>query len=145
MKKRHLTISALALTLMTACGDATGVEPDDLAGTWTATSMIFTRTADPTLSVDIVAVDGASLTIVLVADATYTFTFSSPLEETENESGAYTASGTDLTFSPTGTGSPESWTLSRDGDTMTLTDSAEVFDFTPDVEEAATLVVTLTR
>ena len=144
MKKRHLISSTLALVLMTACGDATGVEPDDLAGTWTATSMVFTSTADPTLSVDIVA-EGAALTIVLVADATYTFTFTFPGEETENEAGAYTASGTDLTFSPTGTGSPESFTLSRDGDTMTLTDSDELFDFTLDVEEAATLVITLTR
>ena len=144
MKKRQLISSTLALVLMTACGDATGVEPDDLAGTWTATSMVFTSTADPTLSVDIVA-EGATLTIMLVADATYTFTFTFPGEETENEAGAYTASGTGLTFSPTGTGSPESFTLSRDGDAMTLTDSDERFDFTLDVEEDATLVITLTR
>ena len=54
-------------------------------------------------------------------------------------------SSTTLTLSVTGTGSPESFTLSRSGNTMTLTDSAEVFDFTQDLEEAATLVITLTR
>jgi hypothetical protein len=144
MKNRYLISSALALLLMTACGDATGVEPDDLAGTWTATSMVFTSTADPTLSADIVD-DGAVMTLVLGTDGSYTFTLTIPGEETDNETGTYTASGTTLTFSETGTGSPEAFTISRDGDTMTLTDSDDEFDFTPGVEEDATLVITLTR
>ena len=33
MKLRHLTISAMALILMSACSDATGLETADLAGT----------------------------------------------------------------------------------------------------------------
>ena len=123
-----------------------GVEPDDLAGTWTATAMVFTSVADPTLSVDIVAVDGAALTIVLVADATYTFAFTSPVEPSENLDGAYEVTGTTLTFSPSGTGSPEPYTLVRDGDTMTLTDAADAYVFTPQgAEESATLVITLAR
>ena len=146
MKLRHLTISTLALILMTACGDATGVEPDDIAGTWTATSIIFTQTAAPNATVDIVAVDGAAVTLVLLADATYTFTFTSPLEPTENEAGAYTVTGTNLNLSPTGTGSPETFTISRDGDTMTLTDPDEMFEFDSVVgDEPAALVITLTR
>jgi hypothetical protein len=143
MKNRYLISSALALLLMTACGDATGVEPDDLAGTWVATSLVFTSVADNTVSVDEVAL-GAAVTLVLVADATYTFTFVFGLEN-ENEAGGYTVTGTNLNLSPTGTGSPETFTISRDGDTMTLTGS-DTFEFDPQVgEEAATMVITLTR
>ena len=45
MKLKHLTTSALALILIAGCGDddGVGVEPDDIAGTWTATSMLFVR------------------------------------------------------------------------------------------------------
>ena len=145
MKLRHLTISALALILMTSCGDATGVTADDLTGTWTASSMVFTSTADPTLSADIVAVDGATLTLVLVADTTYTLTVTVPPDPVEIDMGSYEVVGSILTLSPSGTGSPEPFALSRNGNTMTLTDSAETFDFTPDVDEAATLVITLSR
>ena len=52
--------------------------------------------------------------------------------------------GSTLTLSQTGQGSPESFTIVRDGDTVTLTDTAEEFDFT-EVEEPAILVITLTR
>ncbi len=149
MKLRHLTISTLALILMTGCGDSgTGVEPDDLAGTWTATSMIFTQTASPNATVDLVAVDMASLTAVLGADSTYAWTFVFPPDaaEDEDEAGIYTVSGSTLTLSPTGTGSPEMWALARNGDTMTLTDADEMFEFDPlDGDEPATLVITLTR
>ena len=78
--------------------------------------MVLTSVANTTLSVDLVAQDGAVVTLVLLADATYTFTFSSALEPTENEAGAYTVTGTDT------------------------------FEFDPLVgEEAATMVITLRR
>ena len=146
MKLKHLTTSALALILMSACTDdgATGVAPDDLAGTWTATAMVFTSVADPATSADLV-LEGATLTLVLGADGSYSFIFVFPGEPTEDEAGVYEVSGTTLTLSITGTGSPDAWEISRNGDTMTLTDSAEVFDFVDGVEEDATLVVTLVR
>ncbi len=131
---------------MGACTDdgVTGVEPDDLAGTWTATAMVFTSAADPTTSVDLVP-EGATLTLVLGAEGSYSFIYDSPWEATEDEAGVYEVSGHTLTLSITGTGSPDAWEISRNGDTMTLTDSAEVFDFVDGVEEDATLVVTLVR
>ena len=146
MKLKHLTIPLMALTLMGACTDdgATGVEVDDLAGTWTATAMVFTSAADPLTFVDLVP-EGAALTLVLGAEGSYSFIYVSPWEPTEDEAGVYEVSGTTLTLSVTGTGSPEAWEISRNGDTMTLTDSAEVFDFVDGVEEDATLVITLVR
>lgn len=131
---------------MAGCEDTgTGVEPDDIAGTWTATAIVFTSVADPTVSVDLVVAEQAVVTLVLLADATYTFTFSSALEPTENEAGTYTVTGTDLNFTPTDGGNPETFTISRIGDNMTLT-GTDTFEFDPLAgEEAVSMVITLTR
>ena len=150
MKLRNLTTSAMALILMAACTEATCVEetslePDDLAGTWTATSMVMTSVADNTLSVDLVALDGAVVTLVLGTDATYTFTFVSDVEATENEVGTYTVSGSTLTVDPTdSTKGPETFEISRTGNTMTL-EGADDYDFTPNVFVDVTMVIVLTR
>lgn len=144
MKLRHLTTGAMALILMSACSESTGLEVDDIAGTWTATSMVFTSVADPLVSFDMVT-EGAALTLTLSAEATYDFLFTFPLEEDEVEAGGYVVTGSTLALSPTGTGSPESFTIARNGDTMTLTSDDE-FDFDEnEVEEPAILVLTLTR
>ena len=99
MKLRHLTTSAVALILMAACTDATGVgvEPDDLAGTWASTSLVLTSVANPSTTMDLVAEEGAAVTLVLGADGTYTFTFTSTVEPTENETGTYTVLGNTMT------------------------------------------------
>ncbi len=143
MKLRHLTISTLALILMTGCGDdGTGVDADDIAGTWTATSMLFTADADANDTADIIVDDVATLVIVFGADNTYSFTFTFPPQPDENETGTYSVSGNTLTTTPTG-GVAETTTISRNGNTMTLTDDDD-WDFGAG-DEAATLVITLTR
>jgi len=89
--------------------------------------------------------EGAALTLTLSAAATYDFLFTFPMEDDEVESGSYVVTGNTLALSPTGTGSPESFTIARNGDTMTLTSDDE-FDFDDDqVEEPAISVITLTR
>jgi len=147
MKLKHLTISALALILIAGCGDddGVGVEPDDIAGTWTATSMLFTSVADSTVTADLVVDDMAVLTIVFGSNGSYTFTFVFPPDPTEDEIeiGTFTVSGTTMTITPTG-GTAESFTIDRDGDTMTLTDDDD-YDFGSGTDELATLVITLTR
>jgi hypothetical protein len=92
-----------------------------------------------------VTVEGATLTLTLGEDDTYTWIFTKEVpEESEDEAGAYVVTGSTLTLSQTGEGSPESFTIVRDGNTMTLTVTEEDFDFT-EVEEPAILVITLTR
>ena len=143
MKLRHLTTSALALILIAGCDDAaTGLDADDIAGTWTATSIVFTQTADPMTVVDAVD-EGASLTLLLGTDESFTFTFTSP-EENEVDTGTYSVSGSTITL--TGSTETETFAITRDGDTMTLTDDNDMFEFAEQVgDEAAGLVVTLTR
>ncbi len=145
MKLRHLTTSAMALILMSACTDTTGLEVDDLAGTWTASSIVFTSVADPLVTADLVA-DGATMTLTLAEDNTYTLVITFPQEENEDEAGSYVVAGSTLTLSQTGEGSPSVFVIIRDGDTMTLTVADEEFAFVEGAdEEAATLVVILTR
>jgi hypothetical protein len=55
----------MTLILMSACSDATGLKTADLAGTWTAISIVFTSVADPEVSADLVTVEGARLTPTL--------------------------------------------------------------------------------
>jgi hypothetical protein len=134
---------------MAACTDATGVgvEPDDLAGTWTSTSFVLTSVANPSMSMDLVAEEGAEVTLVLRADGTYTFTFTSTVEETENETGTYTVSGSTMTVTPvTPAGlETEQITLARVGDTLTLTLDDEIVFGDGGNAEAAVLVIVLTR
>ena len=143
MNKRHLTIPALALILMSACTDATGVEPVDLAGTWTATSIVYTGVENAELSVDVTD-EGVTLTLVLGADETFTQTVTEPGLDDEIDTGTYSIADTILTLSDSLEDLTDLFTIARDGDTMTLT-IAEEFEFANDVPVAATLVITLTR
>lgn len=74
MNKRHLTISAMALILMNACTESTGVEPVDLAGTWTVMPFEFTSVENPELTTDLVD-EGATPTLVLDTEGGFTLTF----------------------------------------------------------------------
>ena len=133
----------MALMVMSACSDSTGLEPDDLAGTWEATAAVMTSVAEPTVSFDLIA-EGGTLTIVLNADGGYVFTSAFPGEAPEIEIGTYSVAGDVLTITAVGE-DPETFTIARDGDTMTLTGDDD-FDFNDDqVDEPATLVITMAR
>jgi len=137
----------MALILMTACTDATGLAVDEIAGTWIASSMVFTSAADATVTAEMVA-DGATLTLVLGADNTFTLTLTELQEDDEVDTGTYTVVGSTLTISDSLEDTTDTFAIARDGDTMTLTILDEEFDFddnpeTP--EDDATLVVTLSR
>ena len=143
MKLRHLTISGMALILMSACTDATGLEPVDLEGTWTATSMAFTSVENSELTADLVA-EGATLTLVLDVTGEFILTLTKPQVENEVDTGTYLVDGDILMLSDSIEETSDEFTVARDGDTLTLTIPDE-FEFAPDVVEAATLVITLTR
>ena len=104
-------------TAVIACGDSTGVEPDDIAGTWTATSLTATNPENSSEFFDLIAM-GGSLTITFRTDGTYTATEVIG-GVTETDSGTYTVSGTTLTVVSPGA-SPLAINAVRDGDMMTL-------------------------
>jgi hypothetical protein len=146
MKLRNLTMSALALILMTGCGDATGVEPDDIAGTWTATSTLFTQVSDNTVKADPVVDDGAVVTLALGANLNYTFTFVLA-PDSETEVGTFEVTGDELTLTPAPPTAelPQVFVIARDDDLMTLI-GTDTFEFDEQAgEQAAQLVVTLVR
>ena len=149
MKLRHLTTSAVALILMAACTDDTsvGVEPDDLAGTWTSTSFVLTSVENPSMTMDLVEEEGALVTLVLGADGAYDFTFTSTVEETEHEEGTYVVSGNIMTITPVVPEGldPEAIGIVRVGDTLTLTLDDEIVFSDGGNAEAAVLVIILTR
>ena len=148
MNKRHLTISALALILMSACSDATGVTIDDLAGEWAASSIVVTSTENSELSVNEL-VAGATMTLVLGPTGSYTFAFTFPEGEAEDETGTYTVDGSTLTVTPDPEAHPEGeveeFTIERNGDEMTLT-APDFYDFDDlHPEEPSEMVIILTR
>ena len=143
MRKRHLTIPLLALTLMTACTDGTGIEPDDLAGIWTANSMVFTSVADTSVSMDMIT-EGATLSVTLGEDAGYVLVLTFPEEEDENELGTYVVDATTITFTPTGEGEVTVFGIARDGDILVLSDDDEMFEF-DEQEEPATMEIVMSR
>ena len=146
MKLRHLITSALALILMSACTDGlVDVNVDEIVGTWTATSMVFTSDADADVSVDLIA-EGATLSVVLGAEGTYSLVIHEPGFEPEDEGGTYSVDGAILTLDPIEFEENDSFEAVLNGNTLTLTSSDDEFDFDDDeIEDPASLVVTLSR
>ena len=84
------------------------------------------------------------MSLTLNADGTFAWSFDFPGEPTEDEIGTYTVSGNTLTISESGDAEPETITIFRSGDSLTLT-LDDVFDFANDIEVDAVLVIILTR
>ncbi len=146
MKTRHLLTSALALIVMTACSDSTGVETADLEGTWEAQSMVVSSVADPTMTIDLIAL-GSAVSVMFAADGTYIVTFTGE-GENGNDVGTYSVSGNTLTLVETFEGQvqePEEIGIVLNGNNLTLTISETWYFGESEVEEAAVLVVGLTR
>jgi len=77
MTLRRLRRLALApaLLLAASCENSVSIEPDVLAGNYTATSFLVTQTGQPTVNV---LASGGSLTINIAADSSTTGTLSLP-------------------------------------------------------------------
>ena len=100
MKLRHLITSALALILMSACTDGlVDVNVDEIVGTWNATSMVFTSDTDSDVFVDLIA-EGATLTVVLSAEGTYSLLITEFEGQPVDEGGTYSVDGAILSLDP---------------------------------------------
>lgn len=131
MRLPNMTAVPLVALFAMACGDATGISPDQLAGTWTATSFVFTNQTNATESVDMIAL-GASFALTIRADGTFTTTLVEPDGTGDVDSGTVDVTESILTIADSGQGSPTAYNAVRRGDDMTLTTSDEDFDFDGD-------------
>lgn len=137
-------LSALAVAILFfACGDSTGLEPDDLAGTWIATSAIMTDPAGISPPVDLVT-EGIDLTFIVGADGSLEAVITMGTI-TDTDTGSFTVDGDNVTVILDG--DPSTGTISRSGNTLTmdLTTGIE-WDFDGDnLDEPATLALVMVR
>lgn len=148
---RTLSASLLVAALAVACSDSEGPtggaeDVDDLVGTWNATVMEFTNSADNTQKVDLIS-EGASVTLTITSNGRYTFDMSFPGEGAEADSGTFTLSGSNITINSDNPEDPEAETLgyTLSGNTLTMLGD-DTFDFDEDgTEETATMRLVFTR
>jgi hypothetical protein len=132
-----LAAGAMALAVA-ACSDSTGITVEDLVGTWEATEIVFTSTADPSESVDAIDLE-ASLTVTINSAGTVTTVFDNGQGGTDTDSGTLSVDGSTLTIGS------DTFEAERSGDVLTLTGAVD-FDFDEDgSDDPATVVVRLER
>jgi hypothetical protein len=136
---RAVVAAAAVFTL--ACGDS--LAPEDIAGTYEATTMVFTSQADPNTTSDVLAA-GYSFTIQFNANGTLETTFAIG-GSTDTDSGTYAIDGNDITLDIDG--DPATGTIDRSGETLTIVLTTGVeFDFDDNgVDEPATLRLVVER
>jgi hypothetical protein len=134
---------AAALVLGAAACSDTSAPMEDLVGTWNATAMVFTRVADTTEKVDVIAL-GATFRMTLAADSTWTAIQTVPLAVPDTATGTWTASLDVLTLEETGQSGNMQFQYVMSGNTVTLTGGSVDFDFGFG-DEPATLSITATK
>jgi hypothetical protein len=125
-----------------ACSDS-GPSADSFVGTWSATQMEFTRSANPTETVEIIG-EGATFRITFKADSTWTAVLTAPGMSPDTSSGTWSASIDVLTIATTGMSGEQQFQFSLSGNTLTLSGANAEWDFGSG-DEAATLSITLTK
>jgi hypothetical protein len=126
-----------------ACGDSTGVQPADLAGTWQITTLEFSAIGG-SAAVDLIGDQGATGTVEIESDGAFTLSVT-VLGFTETETGTITVTGNEITLASQGDAAQG--TISRNGDTVTIDFDAGVeFDFDDDgTDEPATLRIVMVK
>jgi hypothetical protein len=127
--------SLLLAVALGACSDSTGLDSDDIAGTWIASVWVFTNPANTSQTADIMAL-GGSFRLVLNADSTFTSTIQELADELPDvDTGTYEVVGSLITIAESGQGSPTEFQAVRNGDSMTLTTSEADFDWDDDGQD----------
>jgi hypothetical protein len=131
---------AAGIALLGACGGPTEITVENLEGTWDATEYLFTNSANSSQTADIVALFGATMTLVVQSDGTTTSTFNDGQGGTSSNSGTFNASGSSLTLAGV------TYQATLDGDALTLTSATAAYDFDDNgSDDPATVSITLER
>ena len=140
MNMRPIWITAVAALMAAGCSDSTGLDVEDLAGTWQAQSVTFTDQAGSAVAVDLIATQGAAFTLTVTADGTASTIFNDGVGSSDSDSGNMSTDGQTLTLAG------DVFVATRNGNNLTLVDSTEEYDFDGDgSDEAATLTIVLQR
>lgn len=135
---RNAALAGAASLLLLACGEAAGVTIADLVGTWNATKLEFTNKANSAQKIDVVPL-GAQLRIVVEPSgrAISTLSFQG---QTSVDTSQIVIRGDTLVVDD------RRLLFTLSGNTLTITDNNESFDFNQDgAEEPATLLAVLLR
>ncbi len=131
---RFCLVLAVTAVLATGCSDdgGTAVDPitiEDFVGSWSATSQVYTNDGDPSETFDLIANGGETrMTVLSHGGARTWIEFGTFSDEWDAQ---LTVSGNTLTSTPVEASRPvRHYTFVHDGDTVTLTDTDEAFDFT---------------
>lgn len=146
---RLVAVAAVAVAVAVGCSDSTAPEDltlEDLVGTWVASAFRYQATANPAQQFDLVA-QGGAFTLTVTANGTVTGS-ATLLGETETFTATITVANGIVTI--TDATEVDQFTITAyDGDTITMTDVSQNFDFTPtdgiDNEVPASLTIVATR
>jgi hypothetical protein len=127
---RHASLLGLSalIVLVSSCGDGTGVDADELVGTWDATMLEFTNPANPAQQVDLIVEDWTYV-ITLNADSTYDAVLDDPDGPPEAISGVWEASVDVFRMKDDTEPWWQEFDMSRSGNTLTLTGADLNWDF----------------
>lgn len=132
---------AVGVVLPVACSDT--LAPEDIAGTWNATSMVFISSNNPAITEDVITL-GAEFSITFRGDGTLTSTFDFE-DSTSTDTGTYVLDGSDIAL--TIEGDVVSGRITKTGDELRINVSEGLeYDFDGDeVEDPAALLLVMTE
>ena len=134
---RSLFVLFAGALVLTACGDGsdpTGVNEitiDDFVGSWSATSQVFTSTTNPSGTFDVIAAGGETRFTMLSDGRMRTWFDLGDFHDEWDSLVTLNDAGDRLTATPAeASRTVRHYTFVLDGNTLTLTNASETFDFT---------------
>ncbi|GEM_PF-2118128 len=135
-----------AIADLTGGGDDKNDNPlDKLVGSWSCTQYVLTSQADDSQSVDLIA-GGLSISISITSEGGFTYYETEQGESPSIDTGTVSVSGDTLWITSEGDEATYGFLYTLSGNTLTLSESQEEYDFNDDgTEEPATGVLTFER
>ena len=129
MKALRTLTAVMLTTALIGCSDATSVQdPADLAGTWNATSFLWTSDADASVTFELIG-EGGSFQLVIASDGSFTGAFTMG-SEVDAFSGTIAISGSNIIITDTeDPNDPSTMGFELNGNTLTMTSDDDEFDF----------------
>lgn len=144
-RKAAALVAAVLAAPLTGCErDPSAVTASELLGLWAAVEMVYTSREDPTVEADLIA-DGATYSIELRSDRTFSSLLSGWLHGSVEEDGTYAVTDGRLLLEPAG-GAARTLDLDFNQSLLTVHEAEARWDFDDDgAPDPATLHMVLDR